>query len=226
LIYLNLKKKENNTILDVGCGSGLLAIASEPFLGQQGQYIGIDVSQQDIRFCREHYPVPRFSFIHHDNHHPIYAPFQKYTRSQWNLESESLDLLLALSVWTHLSEKDALFYIREVNRVLKPGARAIITLFVLDEWYEMNLAHSAGHKSRFHRTEAKQWIFDQPAYGSDAWFRPRWATIPESAIAITKPGLERLLSNGSLVCLEHYPGTWKEYPGIYFQDILVLQKGL
>jgi len=33
-MYVHLEKKENNVILDVGCGTGLLAIASEPFLGQ------------------------------------------------------------------------------------------------------------------------------------------------------------------------------------------------
>jgi 2-polyprenyl-3-methyl-5-hydroxy-6-metoxy-1,4-benzoquinol methylase len=54
LMFLHLKRKENNVILDVGCGTGLLGIASEPFLGQTGKYIGLDVIRRDIDFCRRH----------------------------------------------------------------------------------------------------------------------------------------------------------------------------
>ena len=32
LMFVHLKNKEDNTILDIGCGTGLMGIASEPFL--------------------------------------------------------------------------------------------------------------------------------------------------------------------------------------------------
>ena len=50
LMFLHLQKKESNMILDVGCGTGLLAIAAEPFLEQDGKYTGIDVMKEDIAF--------------------------------------------------------------------------------------------------------------------------------------------------------------------------------
>ena len=36
LMYLHLAKKEGNAVLDIGCGTGLLGIAAEPFVGAAG----------------------------------------------------------------------------------------------------------------------------------------------------------------------------------------------
>lgn len=51
LMYQQLRNKTGNTILDAGCGTGILAIASEPFLGENGKYIGIDVQPEEIEIC-------------------------------------------------------------------------------------------------------------------------------------------------------------------------------
>lgn len=224
LMFLNLHKKEGNMILDVGCGTGLLGIAAEPFLGQDGKYIGIDVMKKDIDFCRRHYTSTNFEFIHFDVNNPAYAPAQKDTKSKWPVESASFDLTTALSVWTHLNEEDALFYFREVNRVLKPGGKAIVTFFLLDEVYEKSLSMRSRQEGRFHMTLQNQWIFDQPSYRSDAWRNPKWAKIPENAIGITSAGLDRLTSSSGLELLEQYSGNWKEVPGVFFQDVLIFKK--
>ena len=77
LIFLHLPKKEGNAILDIGCGTGLLGIASEPFVGEDGKYTGIDVMQKNISFCRKHYSSDNFDFIHFNVNNPAYAPKQK-----------------------------------------------------------------------------------------------------------------------------------------------------
>ena len=69
-----------------------------------------------------------------------------------------------------------------------------------------------------------KWIFDQPSYGSDAWFHPKWAKIPESAVGVTSIGLDRLTSSAGLRLIEHHQGNWKEVPGAFFQDILIFEK--
>ena len=219
-----LDRKENNFILDVGCGTGLLGIASEPFLGRSGRYVGIDVMKNDIDFCRNHFPSPGFEFIHFDINNPAYAPSQRNERVHWPLDAASFDLVTALSVWTHLSEDDALFYFKEVSRVLKPGGKAIMTFFLLDEIYETSLKTRSRKEGRYHMTAQDTWIFDQPAYGSNAWFHPQWAEIPESAIGITKEGLKRLVSSARLELVQHFHGNWKEVPGVFFQDVLIFQK--
>jgi len=210
--------------LDVGCGTGLLAIASEPFLGQGGKYKGIDVVKEDVVFCRSHYPSSNFEFIHFDTTNAFYAPAQKHTKVRWPIESDSLDLTTALSVWTHLSEEDALFYFNEISRVLKPNGKAIITFFLLDETYRNSLGIRSNQAGRFHMTSQDLWIFDQPSYGSDMWFHPKWAKVPENAIGVNEAGLGRLIESSGLKLVEHHQGNWKEVPGAFFQDVLIFQK--
>jgi len=224
LMFLHLQKKENNMILDIGCGTGLLAIASEPFLGKNGKYIGIDVMKKDIDFCRGHYPFSNFEFIHFDVSNAIYAPAQKGTKAKWPIKSESFDLTTALSVWTHLNEEDALFYFKEISRVLKPNGKAIITFFLLDEIYRNSLEIRSNQEGRFHMTLQDQWIFDQPSYKSNMWFHPKWAQVPESATGVNEAGIDRLIARSGMKLIEHHQGNWKEVPGAFFQDVLIFQK--
>lgn len=221
---LYLQNRENNNILDVGCGTGLLAISSEPFLGEYGKYVGIDVVEKDVRFCRKHYPSSNFEFIHLDANNPAYTSSQKSMKLKWPIESESIDLVTALSVWTHLKEEDSLFYFNEMSRVLKPDGIAIVTFFLLDKEYEKSCSNRTYQMGRYHMTSQARWIFDQSSYGSDAWLNPKWATIPEQAIGITKAGLDRLISGTDLTLIEHFQGNWKEIPGAFFQDILIFEK--
>jgi SAM-dependent methyltransferase len=212
-------------ILDIGCGTGLLAIACEPFLGAQGRYIGIDVSERDIDFCRSHYPGSGFVFQHLDVRNPTYAPMQKVERQGWEVEDNSVDMALALSVWTHMNEEDAIFYLAEVNRVLRPGGKAIITLFLLDDCYFSTLAARQVPTSQYHNTPPSRWIFDTPCSPTGQWYHPRWAKRPEDAIGVTGDGLKMMLANTQLELVKAYPGNWREAPGLYFQDILVFQRG-
>jgi SAM-dependent methyltransferase len=224
LMNVHLEQKESNWILDVGCGTGLMGIAGEPFLGPDGRYVGIDVAARDIEFCRSHYPAETFEFIHLDINNPAYAPAQSGKGVKWPLANARFDLVTALSVWTHMNQEDALFYFREVNRVLKPDGISIITFFLLDGQYENSLATRTNAPGRYHMTSQEKWVFDQAAYGSDGWFSPKWAKVPEEAIGLTTQALESLTFSTEMRPVAHYPGNWKEVPGVFFQDVLIFKK--
>ena len=122
-----------------------------------------------------------------------------------------------MSVWTHLSEEDVLFYFKEIGRVLKSGGKAIVTFFILDEQYENSVHERSSERGRYHMTSQDKWVFDQHSYGSDAWFHPRWAKVPESAIGVTSIGLDRLITVSGLRIVKHLQGNWKESPGVFFK---------
>jgi ubiquinone/menaquinone biosynthesis C-methylase UbiE len=226
LMYQNLEQKTGNQILDIGCGTGLLGIAADPFVSEGGLYTGVDVMTDDIDFCKQHYPNDKYKFIHLDVHNASYADEQKANPVKWDLEDNSFELATALSVWTHFNEEDAIFYLKEVERVLKPGGKAIITFFRLDEHYEKSLEKRSktDELSRYNNTPQNRWFYTKKAYNSDEWYTTEWANVPEDAIGITEKGWEQMLAATNLKVAHYYPGNWKEMPGAYFQDVVIFSK--
>jgi SAM-dependent methyltransferase len=224
LLYQELEKKTGANILDIGCGTGLLGISSEPFVGDGGNYTGIDVMKADIEFCKSHFAFPNYHFIHFDLANPTYAGTQSTELKPWPMPSETQDMVTALSVWTHLNEKDAMFYFNEIARVLKTGGKALITFFILDEAYQSSLSRRSNATGRYHNTNQQDWVFSVSAYNSKNWFTTPFTTHPEDAIGVTREGLDMLLKSSGLKLVQYYSGNWKEKPGIFFQDVLVLKK--
>lgn len=223
VIYGILESKTSNKVLDIGCGTGLMAIATSNFIEDGGQYTGIDVIKKDIEFDKGHYDNNLYKFIHFDLANPSYAKQQSTEKTPWPVADNTYDLVTALSVWTHLKEDDAVYYFKEIKRVLKPGAKALITFFILDDEYERSLERRTNSEGKYHKTSQMKWIFDASAYGSKDWMTPIWVKHPEDAIGVTKKGLDQLLSTSGLELKHHYQGNWKELPGLYFQDVLILE---
>ena len=224
MLYLHLKKKDDNRILDVGCGTGILAMASDHFLGSEGEYVGIDVRQDAIEFCRKHYPSPKFSFQLLKTANPMYAPDEQQEFQKWSLPDNSMDAVTALSVWTHFGDKDAAFYFKEIDRVLKPGGIAIITFFLLDDMYYKTLPNRTKDPSQYHMTDQQFCVFDQQCPQSMHRYHPSHVKVPEEAIATTVDGIKEIVRPTRMEWVKTYCGNWKEATGAYFQDILVFQR--
>jgi SAM-dependent methyltransferase len=224
LIFHGLPQRRPAHILDVGCGVGRLAIASKLYLMPGDTYTGFDVNRTDVEFCRAHYADEPFSFLHFEAHNQVYAAGQSSEQIPWPVATAGYNVLTALSIWTHLNEGDARYYLKEVSRVLAPGGTAIITFFVLDDLYDVSLPHRSERQSRFYPQPQTKWIFDVPLEGSRDWFYPNWAKLPEEATAIRKAAFDDMVAQSGLVLEHFYPGSWKEQPGFFFQDVAIFRR--
>ena len=224
LLYFNLESYKGNKILDIGCGTGLLAMASMPFITENGKYLGLDVKKNNIVFCNSNYKHPNVHFEHFDISNEKYAANQSKSIVPWDVTDGSYDVITALSVWTHLNEEHSIFYFKEIDRVLKKGGKAIISFFYLDDDYQKSLERRTDDNGRFHKTKQKRWIFSENAYESKDWFCPEWVKVPEDAIGVNSKAIEMMIADTSLEIENIYSGNWKENPGFYFQDVIIFTK--
>jgi SAM-dependent methyltransferase len=101
---------EESSLIDVGCGSGRLAVQLAPWL--KGSYLGTDILQPLLDhasgLCRR--PDWRFERTRGET---IPAP------------DSGADLICFFSVLTHITHEDTWRYLLEAKRVLKPGGRIV-----------------------------------------------------------------------------------------------------
>jgi SAM-dependent methyltransferase len=135
-------------VLDVGCGTGRMAVPFGSFLREPGHYVGFDVDRDAIRWCQEQI-APHFrslQFLHVDLVNSCYAP-RGCGRAQdfrFPFPDASFSFVFLNSVFTHLLDAEIQNYIREIARVLEPRGRCFITFFLLDGAARSRLAERDG----------------------------------------------------------------------------------
>jgi len=127
----------DSTIVDIGCGCGRYAhplrdyrFKSERFTGQ---YVGIDIDEEMLEWCRLNYDSQRFSF-HRSNHSSKAYRGASNGNSHYRLplESGTADFVFSTSLFTHLLEAQLTDYCQESYRILKPGGYMAMACFSLD----------------------------------------------------------------------------------------------
>jgi SAM-dependent methyltransferase len=125
-----------DTVLDIGCGCGRVATALTQYLGASARYYGVDIVPGLIDFCRTQItPIyPNFQFFLIDQTNLSYDWYIKEARDNTisvlsdACGDQSIDLCIALSLFTHLTVIGARKYFAEIARVLKPDGRAPMPL--------------------------------------------------------------------------------------------------
>lgn len=111
--------KSTDTLLDLGCGTGRLAMHAIPAL-VGGCYIGIDISQSMLdeaqRRIQEKIPRPQCQIL-----------WAKQTTPAYPLETNSVDMICAFSVFTHMEHEDTYQYLKEALRITRPGGRFVFS---------------------------------------------------------------------------------------------------
>jgi len=186
--------KPSLKIVDFGCGHGKLAPVSIFFTHPDGEYLGIDIQESYIDFCRRKYShLPGVKFHLSRDFNALYSiPKSNVISSNqsygadWPLAPESIDVLIAISVFTHLQETDAFGYIDKIHSILKPGALAIITCHIVEE-----PRRQPGFIFNYNPVLASLMRFSTPLQGDCNWFTC-YPELPESGIAMNMAGLNSL----------------------------------
>ena len=117
-------------ILDVGCGTKLTsALLDRPV----GRYVGVDVHDEMVTWLRDNVRDPRFEHHRVNFHNARYNPWGERLTGDSRLPVDGrFDLIVLLSVFTHLEPHDYRPLLSMLRRYAKPSARLFYTLF-LDE---------------------------------------------------------------------------------------------
>ncbi len=116
---INLARLQlGETVLDVGCGTGTLALAVQPRVGRTGHVAGIDpgpaqIAQARAKAARRHLPID----------------FQIGGIEQLAFGDQTVDVVLSTLMMHHLPAGLKRQGLAEIVRVLKPGGRLIIADF-------------------------------------------------------------------------------------------------
>lgn len=135
-IWSDLPEEAWRSYLDFGCGCGRSARRMLEQRRPPDRYVGVDLHAGMVRWCTEHLAprAPGFTFLHHDVFNPGLNPDRL---RPWALPlpvgDASCSIVEATSVFTHLTESQAEFYLDEVARVLTADGVLIATFFLFDK---------------------------------------------------------------------------------------------
>jgi len=124
-----------DAVFDFGCGCGRQARQLLQQKPRPHRYVGIDLQTELIAWCQQNLtPVDtRFRFMHHDVYSPWFAPGNSRQLSQpFPVEDAAFSLIIATSVFTHLTMRQAEYYLTEVSRILSPGGIAYTSWLFFD----------------------------------------------------------------------------------------------
>jgi len=202
-------EKDSPRILDFGCGMGGLAPVAYHFVRTGGKYLGIDTDRKSIDACHATYADLKNCEFYLTRDPNAWYPQEGIEPSKpgeidWPVQNSSQDVVIAMSVFTHLQEKDAVKYMSKIYDVLVPGGLAFLSFAILRNFHHPNPTYQYKHAL------------------TPGWFCAN-ASVPELSIGLQYDALLRLLG-GRFKILKHIEGavTGGKHPSL--QDILVLQR--
>lgn len=186
LVYPYLAESSYRSVLDFGCGCGRVArqlILQRP---RPARYVGIDLHAGMIDWCNQNLrpAAPEFSFHHHDVFNVLSNPGrEKPLMAPFPVNSSEFTLVNALSVFTHLTQEQAEYYLRECARILAPNGILHASWFLFDKADHpmMSSQHSALYVSYVDPSAAV--IFDR------AWLRNAAASMGLRIVQVIPPGI-------------------------------------
>jgi len=119
-------------VLDWGCGAGRLAIGIKHLMGNVADYHGVDIQPELLNWAKDNLTDEHTRFTLVDAHNARYNPDGEQS-FHIPAEAESVDVLYAYSVFSHMLTQDVAGYGATIASILAPKGRAWVTAFVEED---------------------------------------------------------------------------------------------
>jgi SAM-dependent methyltransferase len=201
----------DDSVLDIGCGPGRMAVAIGERFGWSNAYLGFDTDARAIAFCERRIAAehPNFRFAH-------LAVYNGYYNRRGGIAPDAavfpappagFSFAFATSVFTHMFRKDVEHYAAETFAALKPGGRFLSTWFLI-------APDAARAKPRFNFRIAR-----------DDGTRVTTRYKPERAVAFAQEDARRVLTDAGFTIEAVHRGAWAgPKDARHSQDIVVARK--
>jgi SAM-dependent methyltransferase len=206
--------RPDDAVLDVGCGTGRMALPLTGYLSKTARYEGFDAHAERVRWCQDNISprFPNFRFHFSDVRNGLYNPAGKYPAVEYRFpfEDREFDFVYLTSVFTHMLPRDLQHYLSEIARVMKKGGKCLITYFLLNPEAESLIASGRGRFTfRFEQDQA----------------RTEKLEPPEQVVAYEESFLQEVHGRHTLPIRSIHYGKWcgrKEF--LRFQDIIICER--
>jgi SAM-dependent methyltransferase len=206
--------RPDETMLDIGCGTGRKTLPLTRYLDARTVYVGLDITKQGIDWCREHITprFPNFHFQQIDVYNKLYNPGGTYRAAEYEFPfpDASFRFITLGSVFTHMLPDDLENYLSEVARMLARDGRCLISYFLLNE-------ESVRHVEAGEGTLDLGYVFDN--------YRVVSTEVPEEAIAFDEGWVKNLYDKLGLKIVRLDYGSWCGRAAyLSYQDLVLAVK--
>jgi SAM-dependent methyltransferase len=206
-------------VLDVGCGTGRLAVALTGYL-TGGSYRGFDIVPSAVRWCQgeitPRYPSFKFDLAQIANSHYNPEGDLQAAAFRFPYDDASFDFVCATSVFTHMLPAEFLNYMSEIARVLAPRGSLLGTFFLLNH---------ASIEALESRRGGLPLPYELKDSSCGVAYRAADAHSPEAALGLPEEAVREAFERSGMELGPVRYGSWSgRADGFSYQDILVAER--
>lgn len=127
--------KQDAKILDIGSGIGRISRPFAKYLNQNGEYLGFDIIDYGIKWCSKKYQkFTNFRFDYFPLKNDLYNLSAQASAAEFIFPypENKFDLIILVSVFTHMQKEEVENYFRQISNVLKKDSFCYASFFILE----------------------------------------------------------------------------------------------